>query len=226
MSIDLGVNNLAACTSNVINPFIINGKPIKSVNQYYNKMLSKHKSIIKTTNNVNTSSKIRKLTLKRNNKIKWYMHNASKHIIKILLDNEINTLIVGKNKEWKSNINIGKQNNQTFVSIPFDMFISQIKYKCKLNGINIIEQEESYTSKVSFIDNDYIPTYNKDDDKLNVSGKRIKRGLYQTKNSHYINADINGSFNIMRKYLNVASDHIINGRCRGLVVNPYLVTFK
>ena len=197
MSIDLGVNNLAACTSNVINSFIINGKPIKSVNQYYNKMLSKHKSIIKKTNNANTSSKIRRLTLKRNNKIKWYMHNASKHIIKILLDNEINTLIVGKNKEWKSNINIGKQNNQTFVSIPFDMFISQLKYKCKLNGINIIEQEESYTSKVSFIDNDYIPTYNKDDDKLNVSGKRIKRGLYQTKKSHYINADINGSFNIM-----------------------------
>ena len=101
------------------------------------------------------------------------MHNASKHIIKILLDNEINTLIVGKNKEWKSNINIGinmgKQNNQTFVSIPFDMFISQLKYKCKLNCINIIEQEESYTSKVSFIDDDYIPTYNKDDDKLNVS---------------------------------------------------------
>ena len=99
MSIDLGVNNLAACTSNVINSFIINGKPIKSVNQYYNKMLSKYKSIIKTTNNANTSSKIRRLTLKRNNKIKWYMHNASKHIIKILLDNEINTLIVGKNKE-------------------------------------------------------------------------------------------------------------------------------
>ena len=90
----------------------------------------------------------------------------------------------------------------------------------------MIEHEESYTSKVSFIDNDYIPTYNKDDDKLNSSGKRIKRGLYQTKNSHYINADINGSFNIMRKYLNVASDHILNGRCRGFVVNPYLVTFK
>ena len=226
LSIDLGVNNLAACTSNVINSFIINGKPIKSINQYYNKMISKHKSIIKTTNNVNTSSKIRKTTLKRNNKIKWYMHNASKYIVETLLYNDINTLIVGKNKEWKSNTNIGKKNNQTFVSIPFDIFVSQLKYKCKLNGINMIEQEESYTSKVSFIDNDYIPTYNKDDDKLNASGKRIKRGLYQTKNSHYINADINGSFNIMRKYLNVASDHILNGRCRGFVVNPYLVTFK
>ena len=119
-----------------------------------------------------------------------------------------------------------KRNQKLVVSIPFDMFVSQLKYKCKINGINMIKQEELYTSKVSFIDNDYIPTYNKDDDKLNASGKRIKRGLYQTKNSHYINADINGSFNIMRKYLNVASGHILNGRCRGCVVNPYLVTFK
>ena len=99
LSIDLGVNNLAACTSNVINSFVINGKPIKSINQYYNKMISKHKSIIKTTNNVNTSYKARSLTLKRNNKINWYMHNASKYIIETLLDNDINTLIVGKNKE-------------------------------------------------------------------------------------------------------------------------------
>ena len=109
LSIDLGVNNLAACTSNVINSFIINGKPIKSINQYYNKMISKHKSIIKTTNNVNTSSKIRKTTLKRNNKIKWYMHNASKYIVETLLDNEINTLIIGKNKEWKSNTKYRKE---------------------------------------------------------------------------------------------------------------------
>ena len=90
----------------------------------------------------------------------------------------------------------------------------------------VTKSKNSNKCKVSFIDNDYIPTYNKDDDKLNASGKRIKRGLYQTKNSHYINADINGSFNIMRKYLNGASDHILNGRCRGFVVSPYLVTFK
>ena len=226
LSIDLGVNNLAACSSNVINSFLINGKPIKSINQYYNKTNAKLKSNLELVNKIKSSKKLRQLGLKRSNKLKWYMHNASKFIIDKCVENEINTIIIGKNNGWKQEINIGKQNNQTFVSIPFSLLVEQIKYKGRLQGINVIEQEESYTSKVSFFDNDFIPVYSETDDKLNPSGKRIKRGLYQTKENHYINADINGSLNILRKYLNVASNSIIGERSRGLVVNPYIVTFK
>lgn len=219
MSIDIGINNFATCTSNKIKSFIINGKPIKSINQYYNKKKSFIQSKLKTENNKYNSNKINKLTLKRNNKIEWYMHNASSYIINQLVSNNINTLIVGSNKEWKQDINIGKKNNQNFVSIPFDKFKLQLKYKCKLNGIRYIEQEESYTSKCSFIDNEPICKHDA------YVGKRIKRGLFKTKENHYINADINGSLNIMRKYLNVASNIIINERSRGLVVSPNIVTF-
>ena len=226
LSIDMGVNNLAACTSNVINSFIINGRPIKSINQYYNKKSSKLQSNLELINKTKTSKKLRQLSLKRNNKIKWYLHHSSKYIIDICVQNNINTIIIGKNDGWKQNINIGVKNNQTFVSIPFNILVQQIKYKGKLKGINIIEQEESYTSKVSFLDDDFIPVYGKSDNKFNPSGKRINRGLYQTKENHYINADINGSLNILRKYLNVASNFIIGERSRGFVVNPYIITFK
>lgn len=226
LSIDMGVNNLAACSSNVINSFLINGRPIKSINQYYNKTNAKLKSNLELVNKAKTSKKLRQLGLKRLNKLKWYIHNTSKFIIDKCIENEINTIVIGKNNGWKQEINIGKQNNQTFVSIPFSLLAEQIKYKGRLQGINVVEQEESYTSKVSFFDNDFIPVYGKTDAKLNPSGKRIERGLYQTKENHYINADINGSLNILRKYLNVASNSIIGERSRGLVVNPYIVTFK
>jgi putative transposase len=222
----MGVNNLAACTSNVINSFIINGRPIKSINQYYNKKSAKLQSNLELINKTKTSKKLRLLSLKRNNKIKWYLHHSSKYIIDICVQNNINTIIIGKNDGWKQNINIGVKNNQTFVSIPFNILVQQIKYKGKLKGINIIEQEESYTSKVSFLDDDFIPVYGKSDNKFNPSGKRINRGLYQTKENHYINADINGSLNILRKYLNVASNSIIGERSRGFVVNPYIIIFK
>jgi putative transposase len=139
------------------------------------------------------------------------------------VSNDLNTIVIGKNVGWKQDINIGKKNNQTFTQIPFDLLIKLISYKAKLKGINIILQEESYTSKVSFFDNDYIPTYGTDDDKLNASGKRIKRGLYKTKTSALINADVNGSLNILRKYLKASSDQIINVGSRGFVTNPLVV---
>lgn len=220
MSIDLGINNLAACTSNVIKSFIINGRPIKSINQYYNKKKSKLQSNNKKVNNTHYSNRISKLTLKRNNKIDWYMHNASSYIVNQLVSNNINTLVIGSNKEWKQDTNMGKRNNQNFVSIPFDKLKQQLKYKCKLNGIICVEQEESYTSKCSFLDNETIQHH------YSYYGKRINRGLFKTKENHYINADINGSLNILKKYLNVASNIILNERSRGLVVSPNIITFK
>ena len=164
--------------------------------------------------------------MKRKNKIDWYFHNTSKFIVDVCLNNEINTIIIGYNKEWKDEINLGKQTNQNFVSIPFSRLIRQLQYKAKLAGINIALQEESYTSKASFLDNDFIPTYKNEETEYVFSGKRIKRGLYLSKDKIQLNADINGSLNIMRKYLNVASNSIIGERSRGLIVSPILVNFS
>lgn len=220
MAIDIGVNNLATCSSNVIKSFIINGRPLKSINQYYNKKKSKLQSNNKKIHNLHHSNRINKLTIKRNNKIDWYMHNASSYIVNQLVSNNINTLVIGSNKEWKQDTNMRKKNNQNFVYIPFDKLKRQLEYKCKLNGIIYIEQEESYTSKCSFLDNETLRHHNL------YCGKRITRGLFKTKENHYINADINGSLNILRKYLNVASNIIINEGSRGLVVSPNIITFK
>ena len=194
-SIDIGLNNIAAITSNTIGPMIINGKPLKSINQYYNKKSSKIKSNLKTNYKRESGIKLDKLSLKRENKIQDYLHKTTSCIMNYLVSGNINTLIVGYNKGWKQNISIGKVNNQNFVSIPFYKLILQLEYKCKLNGIKLILQEESYTSKCSFIDNEDVK---KSD---HYCGKRIKRGLFRSKNNILLNSDINGSLNIMKKYL-------------------------
>lgn len=224
LGIDLGINNLATCVSNITNSFIINGKPIKSINQFYNKKLSSLKSDLYLKHKKYNSNKISNLTLKRNNKIKDYFHRTSKYIVNHAVDNSINTIIIGYNKEWKQETNIGRKNNQNFVQIPHMLLVNLISYKAKLKGINVIIQEESYTSKVSFFDNEFIPTYKKSDNMLTSIGKRIKRGLFKTP-SILINADINGALNIIRKNLNVASDEILSPTCRGFVVNPVKISF-
>ena len=225
MSIDLGIDNLASCSSNVTKSFIINGKPVKSINQYYNKKKAVLQSELKLKQNKNTSKHLQNLTLKRNNKIKDYFHKASRYIVNQLVNQSINTLIIGKNDGWKQETNIGNVNNQNFTSIPHQMFINQLKYKCQLEGINVIEQEESYTSKVSFFDNDFIPVYGQNDELFKSSGKRIKRGLYKVSSGLVLNADINGSLNIMRKYLNEVCDDLIDPANRGLVMNPVKIQF-
>ena len=195
-SIDIGVNNLAALTSNVFSPIIINGKPLKSINQFYNKFIadesSKHG---KWTRRMYSSLR------KRDNKIKDYMHKASTFIVNHLVENNVSTLVIGQNKGWKQDTKMQKDDKQTFIQIPFSKFINMLKYKCSLNGIDVILQEESYTSKSSFLDQDYICTYGVDDDLFSPSGKRIKRGLYRSCDNTLLNADINGSLNILRKYL-------------------------
>lgn len=190
-AIDLGVNNLCTVTSNVIKPLIINGKPLKSINQYYNKQLSILKSQ-QITKNYN-KNKIQQLSLKRNNKINDYIHKSSRYLVNHLVSNNISKLIIGYNKEWKQETNMSKQNNQNFVQIPYLKLINLIKYKCELEGIDVIIREESYTSKCSFLDNEQICKHNK------YLGKRIKRGLFKTFKGLLINADINASLNILRK---------------------------
>ena len=198
--VDLGVNNLAAISSNVVKPFIINGKPIKSINHYYNKQKAKFQSLLPKDQYY--SNRLYKLELKRKNLIDNYLHKASRLLVNHLVSNQINTLIIGHNKEWKQDINNGKVNNQNFVQIPFNRFIQMLQYKCKFEGINVVITEESYTSKSSFLDNDYLPVYKQGNtQEYKFSGRRVKRGLYKTSNGSVINADINGSLNIMRKVI-------------------------
>ena len=190
-SIDLGLNNLATVGSNVVKPFIINGKPLKSINQYWNKEKSRLQSLLK--GDKKTSKRIESITNKRNNKVKDYLHKSSRLLVNFLVSNDISTLVIGYNEEWKQNINIGKRNNQSFVNMPFYTFIQQLEYKCKLEGINIILTEESYTSKCSFLDNESVEKHE------NYLGKRIKRGLFRSAKNRIINADLNGSLNILKK---------------------------
>lgn len=192
-SIDLGLNNLATVSSNVAKPFIINGKPLKSINQYWNKEKARLQSLLK--GNRKTSKRIQSITNKRNNKVKDYLHKSSRKIVNFLVSNKISTLVIGYNEEWKQNINIGKRNNQNFVNIPFYTFINQLEYKCKKEGINVILTEESYTSKCSFLDKEPIEKHE------NYLGKRIKRGLFKSAKGKLINADLNGSLNILKKVI-------------------------
>lgn len=150
-SIDLGVDNLVTMTNNIgLNPIIINGKGIKSINQYYNKRLAKEKSLLKIRHGKDWSKKLDGITFKRYQRIKNYMHNASSYIVKWCVENEIDTLVVGKNKEWKQNASMSKGSNQKFVDIPYQMLLQQLKYKCENAGIKYIETEESYSSGTSF----------------------------------------------------------------------------
>lgn len=201
VGIDLGLNNLATIGGNTITPIIINGKPLKSINQFYNKKLSKLKSKQDLCKNKNVNrKKIQTLTNKRNNKIKDYLHKASRILVNHLVSNDISTIVIGHNKEWKQDINIGKRNNQKFVQIPFNTFIHMITYKAQLQGIKAIQREESYTSKCSFIDNEEICKHEK------YKGNRIKRGLYKSQTGRLINADLNGALNILKKEISNAFD--------------------
>ena len=193
-SIDLGVNNLVTMTNNIgLNPIIINGKGIKSINQYYNKRLAKEKSLLKIRHNKDWSKKLDSITFKRYQRIKNYMHNASSYIIKWCLKNEIDTLVVGKNKEWKQDASMSKKSNQKFISIPYQMLLQQLQYKCENVGIKYIETEESYSSGTSFLDGEEPIKQNYD------KSRRIKRGLFRSNSGLLINSDVNGSLQIMMK---------------------------
>lgn len=235
-SIDIGVNNLATITSNVFKPIIINGKPLKSINQNYNKRISKLASQNSTTiDDWHTWSKLMNLiTRKRLNKIKDYMHKASRIIVNHLVENHISLLVIGHNDGWKQDTNgkNSKANNQNFIQIPFNMLISMLKYKCRLAGIQVVIQEESYTSKCSFMNQDFIPTYGENDDLFKPTGYRCKRGLYKNHNTSkdktFINSDVNGSLNILRKFLteNVAWNEKIFSDCVEVCSTPTVYTVK
>lgn len=215
-SIDLGVDNLVTMTNNIgLNPIIINGKGIKSINQYYNKRLAKEKSLLKIRHGEDWSNKLDSITFKRYQRIKNYMHNASSYVIKWCVENDIDTLVVGKNKEWKQNTDMSRQSNQKFVSIPYQMLLQQIKYKCENVGIKYIETEESYSSGTSFLDGEEPIKQNYD------KSRRIERGLFRSNSGLLINSDVNGSLQIMMKvFPNAFSERYgIEGVLTPIVIN-------
>lgn len=199
LSIDLGLNNLCSCISNVgIKPFIINGKVIKSLNRWYNKKKARLMSYV---GDKGTSRRIRRISLYRNCWIDDKMHKISKYIVNFCVSNNIGRIIIGLNKEWKQEINIGRRNNQHFVSIPHSKLIDKIMYKAKLLGIEVVTHEESYTSKIDHLAFEEMKYQD------NYLGKRKRRGLFQSSIGKLINADINGAIGIARK---VVGDSCIN----------------
>lgn len=223
VAVDPGLDNLFTCVTNVesVKPMIINGRPLKSINQKYNKEISRLSSEHASHNqcflekNIEKndkcekkrfyyfSSRQKKLTEKRNNKIKDYAHKASKCVVDYALNCGANTIIIGKNENQKQEINIGKRNNQNFVMIPHAMIIDVIRYKCEKQGINFIITEESYTSQTSYLDNE-IPCKENGNQSRKLKGlspvnRRIERGLFKSDKGILINADVNGAYQIMRK---------------------------
>lgn len=212
MSIDPGMNNLLTCVSNVkgFQPIIYNGKPLKSINQYYNKKKSILSSIAKKSNNLYTTNRIDLLTLKRTRKITQYIHEVTKSVIATALSHDITTIVMGNGgTDSKRNIGLGSRTNQNFVSIPFSLIVGQLKYKSEQVGIRFLVVDESYTSGTSFLDNE-LPTKDFYD-----KSRRKTRGLFITNEGYKINADVNGAYQIMKK----VTPDIYDG-VEGLVFSP------
>lgn len=200
LSIDLGVSNLATCVTSEGESFIIDGKKLKSINQWYNKELARLSSIKDKQKIKSYTNRQYAVTNKRNNRVSNYIYNAAKLIIRYCLEHKIGNIIVGYNDGFQDRSNLGRVNNQNFVQIPLGKLKSRLEYLSKLNGINFVLQEESYTSKASFFDKDNIPVWNPQNPiEAEFSGIRIRRGLYKTKSGALVNADVNGALNILRK---------------------------
>lgn len=219
LAIDFGIDNLSTCVTNTGKTFIIDGKRLKSINQWFNKENARLQSIKdkqkfgkKSTNRQN------KLAHKRNNRVNDYMSKTARIIINYCLNQNIGTLVCGYNVTFQKNSNLGKVTNQNFVNIPYGKLRSKLQYLSQRYGICYVEQEESYTSKASFFDKDDIPIYNADNpQKYEFSGQRIKRGLYQASNGYKFNADVNGALNILRKSKVVSLEGLY---CRGELNTP------
>ena len=219
LAIDFGIDNLMTCVTTSGKNFIIDGRRLKSINQWYNKQNAKLASIKdKQKYGKSPTNRQRKIARKRNRRVNDYISKACRIVINYCLQNQIGTLVCGYNVTFQRNTNFGKVNNQTFVNIPFGKIREKLQYMCRLYGLEYVEQEESYTSKASFLDGDGIPVYNADNpQKYEFSGKRVKRGLYRSAKGIEINADVNGAANILRKSKVVPLEGLY---CRGELGTP------
>ena len=195
LAIDIGINNIASCVTSIGDKFLINGKQLKYINHNYNKQNADIQSKVKLTHNKNKSRYRSNIINKRNNRINDYLHKITTYIVNQAVSKNITTIVVGYNKEWKQDTNMSRSNNQNFVNIPFYKFISMLDYKCKLKGIIFKTITEEYTSKCSFIDNEEIGKHKE------YAGRRINRNFFKSKGGIIINADINGAYNILKKYM-------------------------
>lgn len=196
LSIDHGLDNWLTCISNVNTSFIVDGKHLKSVNQWYNKRLA---TIKESKAQDFWCSLLDKITSKRNRQMRDAVNKAAKIVVQHCLSNNIGTIVFGWNKGQKQGSNMGKKNNQKFVQIPTAKLKKRIEQLCDLHGIRYLETEESYTSKASSLDLDSIPVYGEKPEGWNPSGRRVKRGLYRSAIGIEFNADVNGAINIARK---------------------------
>lgn len=201
LAIDLGINNIATCVTNTGKTFIIDGKRLKSINQWFNKENARLQSIKdKQGFGKHPTNRQKAIARDRNNKVNDYMSKVARMIINYCIANNIGTLVVGYNETFQRGSKLGRQTNQNFVNIPYGKLRNKLRYLCEINGITFVKQEESYTSKASFWDKDDIPIYNADNPQdYEFSGKRIHRGMYKTKEGITLNADVNGALNILRK---------------------------
>ena len=214
-SIDLGVNNFVTMVNNIgESSIVINGKGIKFYNQYWNKKVSNLRSIAKSINGSDWTKQMQNLTNKRYFKMEYFMHCASKWVIDYCVKHNIGTLVIGKNDGWKQKLNMSNVVNQTFTQIPYESFLGKLEYKCEEAGIDLIKTEETYTSGTSFLD-DELPikeNYNK--------SRRVYRGLFKSNDGEYINADVNGAFQIMRKvFPNVKANGIVGAYSHPVIIN-------
>jgi lycopene cyclase CruP len=219
LGVDPGLNNWLTCVSNVGTSLIVDGRHLKSLNQWYNKRVS----ILKKNQPQGFWSKqLASITERRNRQVRDAVNKAARLVLNHCLANQIGTVVFGWNKGQKQELNLGGKTNQMFVHIPTARLKNRIEQLCKQYGIQFVETEESYTSKASFLDLDQLPTFGEKPEGWQESGKRVKRGLYRSKEGFRINADCNGAANILRK---VAAKLRINldGVSRGALIAPLKV---
>jgi putative transposase len=213
VGVDLGVSNLMTVVNNYDEPFyIVNSKPIASINRYSNKKISNLQK--KLEKNIHTSRQIKETYLKRKFKLDYELNCVSKYLVEECVKQNVTKIIIGNNQGWKQKTKLGVKTNQRFQSIPYAELICKIIYKAAMEGIEVIVTEESYTSKCSFFDNETLTKHKY------YAGKRTKRGLFVTSFGKRINADVNGALNIIRKVVHGFNFNEVN---IGLAVNPHVV---
>ena len=219
LAIDIGLDNLATCVTNTGTSFILDGRKIKSINRHWNKRKAYLQAILmKQKQKQYFSNLLRRITIKRNNRVEDCLKKTARYIINFCIENDIGTVVCGYNPDFKREINLGKKTNQNFTQISFGKLRSQLKTLCGRYGMKYVEQEESYTSKASFLDLDDLLVYDAEKPyKGKFSGKRIKRGLYRSKTGKLINADVNGAANILRKS---KQNFDFEELCKGLLNSP------
>lgn len=217
LAVDIGLENLATCVTNNGTSFIIDGRKIKSINHYWNKRKAYYQSIAGKQGQKKTY-RIHALTMKRNNRVKDYIRKTARYIVNYCIEHNIGIIVCGYNRDFKRGINLGKATNQQFTQISFGSLREALENLCERYGMKYIEQEESYTSKASFLDLDEIPVYNPEQPhKGTFSGRRIRRGLYRSSDGTIINADVNGAANILRKS---KQNFDFKELCKGLLDSP------